>query len=246
MKTIMVGNQKGGVGKTTTAITIAADFARRHYEVLIIDLDSQGHVAPSLGMEKDAGAFHLIAHGKAGWCKSTGRQGLHVIRSDKNTAVAAQGIKDPLCLHHTLSRLDEIFDFVILDTSPGFNKLTVATILATDHVLIPVQLDSMGIDGLVELTKSILQAQADGAEVALSWVVPTFYEKVTTETSRILGQLVHNYGALVTGPIPHDVRVREAPRLGRTLWEHAPSCRAALAYLKLCGRILDDLGYAHD
>lgn len=248
MPIIVIANQKGGVAKTTTTVNLADEISRREgNRVLIVDLDSQGHVAPALGLPKEPGASILITDGSTRAileAMRSARPNLCILPSDKSTATAADAIeKNSLIIHRALKPFRAAFSHILIDTGPGLSRLNVAAIMAADHVLIPTLLDHMAIDGMIELSRSVMQARAQGVAVRLSWIVPTFYEKITNETKRIIRELAAapEFGTLVTGPIPDDVRAREAPARGETLHEWAPTCRAALAYLQLAGRVLGDL-----
>lgn len=242
--TILIANQKGGVGKTTTAIALADELSRQGgnghaNQVLLIDLDTQGQVAPSLGIDRSSAAYHLLSEGTLGFGMRMARPNLHVLPGSTQTALYK--ITDTLKLRRDLENKKGLLDYIIIDTGPGLSKLNIAAIFAADRILIPTTLDGMGIDGLVQFVRSIQQARHQGATAQLSWVVPTFHEKITKETERLLTLLVQKFQNLVTIPIPDDVRAREAPGRGLTISEHAPRCRAAKAYRALADRVLADL-----
>jgi len=245
--TILVGNQKGGVCKTTSAITLAHALTYHGYRVLLVDLDSQGHAAVNLGLEKEPGLYDLLVYNRAR-IVDTGRTGLLLIPSDKETMtakliVAGRSFRE-MALQRALAPLQDSFDFIVLDTPPGLDILTIAAIMAATHIMIPVALEELALDGLVEYTHSILEAQQGGARCDLTWVVPTMYDRVHKEISRNFRALAEAYPEQVTIPIPRDARMREAPAYGQTIWEYSPRSRSAMAYAHLTERVLGDLDLA--
>jgi len=241
---VLVGNQKGGVGKTTTVVTLGHGLTYHGYKVLLVDLDSQGHLASSMGLEKAPGLSDLLVYGKAR-IVDTGRDGLYLIPGNKDTVIARQIIAGrsfrEMALQRALAPLQDSFDFILLDTPPGLDVLTISAIMAATHVLIPVALEELALDGLVEYTYSILEARRGGARCDLAWVVPTMYDRVAKEIGRNLRALAGTYPEQTTGPIPRDAKMREAPAFGQTIWEYASKSRAAVAYAHVVERVLSDL-----
>jgi chromosome partitioning protein len=242
--TILIGNQKGGVGKTTTTVTLGHGLTYHGYRVLLVDLDSQGHVAVNLGLEKASGVSDLLVYGKAR-ITGTGRDDLYLIPGNKETVLARQIVAGrsfrEMALQRALSPLQDSFDFILLDTPPGLDVLTISAIMAATHILVPVALEELALDGLVEYTHSILEARQGGARCDLAWVVPTMYDRVAKEIGRNFKALAGTYPEQVAGPVPRDAKMREAPAYGQTIWEYASKSRAAVAYAHLVGRVLSDL-----
>lgn len=244
--TVLIGNQKGGVGKTTT-VTLGHGLTYHGFRVLLIDLDSQGHVAINLGLDKSPGVSDLLVYHKAP-IVDTGRGNLYLIPSNKETVIARQIVAGrafrEMALQRALAPFQDSFDFILLDTPPGLDVLTISAIMAATHVMIPVALEELALDGLVEYTHSILEARQGGARCDLAWVVPTMYNRVAKEIGRNFKALTETYPDQVTGPIPQDARMREAPAYGQTIWEYASTSRAAVAYAHLVNRVLNDLELA--
>lgn len=246
MKIIAIVNQKGGVGKTTTAVTLAHGLARHSYRVLLVDLDAQGNVADALGLDKTDGLYQLLI-GSAGSSAvvPSGRRNLNLILGDKTTAEArtilAGRIGREKSLRQALSDIGG-YDVAILDVAPGVDLLQVSAFVAATHVLIPVALDALAVVGAGDALGTIATLKEhDMYGARFLGVLPTFWERTTNESHEQLKLLVEQYQKFVWPPIPQDVKAREAPAYGKTLWEHAPGTRA-LDGVKVDGRLLG--GYA--
>ncbi len=229
---LAIVNQKGGVGKTTTAVTIAHGLAIKGQRVLLVDLDSQGQVAESLGMDKAPSIYQFIVD-NAGQdaITDTGRPGLHAILSNKTTvSVHSYIINEPLSeyvLKRALSHVATGYDVVILDTAPGADALQVNAFCACTHFLVPTQLDHLSIQGTAATLATAASLQKLGALTGrFIGVLPTMWEQTTKHTKEQLKNLALEFGNLLWPPIPDDTKAREASAEGRTLWEHAPLCRA--------------------
>jgi len=232
MTTILaVVNQKGGVGKTTTVITLAHGLAIEGRRVLIVDLDAQGHVGTSLGMKKGAGLYRLIVQRAQNAVRNTGRVRLHVILGDKHTVkmqrhIAAETLSQ-YALKRSLEPIATNYDVVILDTAPGADVLQINAFCACTHFLIPTRLDQLSVHGASDTLATAASLQKLGAlDARFLGVLPTMWEQTTKHTKRQLEDLALQFGNLLWPPIPDDTKVREATTEGLTLWEYAPICRA--------------------
>lgn len=240
---IAVVNQKGGVGKTTTAVTLAHGLALLGKRVLLVDLDAQGNVADALGMEKGDGVYRWLTNptpspslGKGGEqngvVRFSGRGGLSVLVGDKRTVearemLAGQAFRE-MVVKDGLERLGlPGFEVAILDTAPGADLLQVAALIAATEFIVPVCLDHLAMVGVVDLlatAASLARAGASGARFL--GVLPTMWERTTRESQAQLEEMTEEFREWVWPPIPVDVRCKEAAAHGRTLWEWAPGCRA--------------------
>ena len=226
--TIAIVNQKGGVGKTTTAVTLAHGLAVANYRVLIVDMDSQGQVAPSLGLTQEPGLYRLLCKGGAGASAitDTGRPGLDAILSDKNTVkVHRHIVTEPLSeyvLKRALEQIAPNYDVMILDTAPGADAMQINAFCACTHFLIPTRLDHLAVQGAAATLATAASLQKLGAlQGQFLGVLPTMWEKTTLHTKEQFKILREQFGILMWPPIPDDTKAREATQLGRTLWEHA-------------------------
>ena len=232
MKTIAIVNQKGGVGKTTTAVTLAHVLAVHGRRTLLVDLDAQGNVADALGMEKRPGLYEFLIEGEPTraifWSE---RHNLYVVPGDKTTVEAKQRLIGASFREYrvrdALARVASDYDVAILDTAPGVDVLQLGALVACTHFLIPVALDHLAVVGAADALASMASlAQAGVFRGRCLGVLPTMWERTTTESHQQLEILAGQFGKLVWPPIPRDTKAREAPAHGMTLWEYAPQTRA--------------------
>ena len=232
MMILAIVNQKGGVGKTTTAVTFAHDLAIRGQRVLIVDLDSQGQIATSLGMNKAPGIHWLIVD-NAGQdaIANTNRPGLHAILSDKTTvSIHSYILNEPLSeyvLKRALENIAPSYNVIVLDTAPSADVLQVNALCACTHFLIPTKLDHLSVQGAgATLATAASLKRLEALKGQFIGVLPTMWEQTTTHTKEILKELAQQFGNLLWSPIPDDTKAREATLEGKTLFEYAPLCRA--------------------
>ena len=226
MTTILtIANQKGGVGKTTTAVTLAHGLAMQGLRILLVDLDSQGHVAESLGVEKAPGLQRLLVlEEPLSRVVVTARKNLDIVPSNKTTDAAKRYLVTEPLSHKALSKVlkNADYDLVLLDCAPSFDLLHIAALVASDMLLIPTKPEYLAVEGVRELLRSAHELLQEGeSHVNLVAVLPTFYERVTRETAEQLRTLVGAFGQRVWPPIPQDTRAREAAAHGQSLWEYA-------------------------
>ena len=244
MITISVGNQKGGVGKTTTAVALGQYFARRGKRVLIVDLDAQGHVAESLGVDKSGGLFRLICQGLAVEQVAQNVRGdLDIIPNDHTAeqvkAFAAQSDFRAYILAQALGEAvrpgGRLYDVVFLDMPPSTDVLHVAALVASDYLLVPAIMDHLALTGVMTIiqTARALAKYPNVTPPVLLGVLPTLFERMTTETRENVAHLAEALGDVryLLPPIPRDTKVREASSYGKTIWEYAPKSPAAVGYV---------------
>jgi len=236
MSVILVLNEKGGVGKTTTAVTVAAGLARADREVLIVDLDTQGNVSSSLGIEKKSVLFEWLINGaKLQDVAFNARPHLDVIRSDKSAAmmkVALTGMQfREQVLKKALSGYESLWDDVVIDASPSFDILHAAAMIAADWLIIPTAMNQFSVDGLIEVIGSLtsIREAVPSAKCEIAGIMPVMYEKVTRESLDQLKALTNAFKGMVWPVIPLDTNVKEAAREGKTLYEW-PRCKALAGY----------------
>lgn len=255
MNTIAILNQKGGVGKTTTAVTLAHGLAMSGYRTLLVDLDPQGNVADSLGIDKGGMLYALLVDG---WVEpvSSGRENLDVILSDKTTVeaktiLAGRPFRE-MALKQALDELSGQYDVCVLDTAPGADVLQVAAFVAADKFLIPVSLSHLAVVGASDaLATAASLRQVGGFAGDFLGVLPTLWERSTSESHTQLEVLARSFASLVYPPIPQDTKAREAAAHGQTLWEYAPKSRALQGvsvkgndvggYLQVLARLTDEV-----
>lgn len=240
MITVACINQKGGVGKTTTAVNLAGWFALQGMRALVVDLDCQGHVAESFGgMERGDGLFRLLVQGlPLIEAVQRGRPGLDVITNDHTADAvrahfAASDFRAYL-LSMALEQAEGLYDIVVLDTPPSTDVLHTSALVASDYLIVPAVMDHLALIGVTAVVSS---ARALGrfpnvTPPALIGVLPTMFERSTKETVEQVNCLARalKSSQRVLPPIPRDVRVREASSFGMLIWEHAPNSPAAIGY----------------
>ncbi|MGB9724291.1 MAG: ParA family protein [Chloroflexia bacterium] len=253
--TFALANQKGGVGKTTTAVNLSAFLARQGYRVLLVDDDSQGNATTSLGIEKgslqatlyEALLDHLPLEQVI---IPTGRAGLDLVPSTLQLAGATVelfGQKDrEYRLARALRPCQEIYDFICIDSPPSLGLLTVNALVAAQGVLIPLQCEYLAMEGLAQLLGTIRRIQEHlNPRLHLIGIVMTMFDRRTRLALEIVQEVQrHLPGRVFATLIPRNVRLGEAPSHGQTIWEYDPLSPGATAFRLLGREFLARLGMA--
>ena len=235
LKIIALANQKGGVGKTTTAVTLAHGLARLNREVLLVDLDPQGHVAYSLGKEKTPGLYRLICEG--GSIKTlaqNARPNLDLLPGDKSTEKVKRQITLLDFREGILADLLKAtrYEIILIDMAPSFDVLHINGLVASDWVIIPTRPDALAIDGVKEILKTMGEISQRGHTFQGYSILPVFFDRSTRETLTQFKEIVSVFGSHVWPPVPQDTRIREAAAFGKTAWEYTPNSPAMIGYLE--------------
>ena len=243
---IGISLSKGGVGKSTTSINLSSGLALAGFKVLLIDTDTQGQDSFMLGVKPKAGLTELVTGELAlKECLTKARDNLWMLAGGKALAGVKRMIdrKDyggELTIAEAMVPVDKIFDYVIVDTSPGWDPLTVSVLFYVNELLIPVALDIMALQGLSEFLRSISSIQKYRPELSLKYILPTFEDKRVKKTSRILSKIGKIYGERLCSPVRYNVRLSEAPAYGKTIYEYAPGCNGAQDYRELVRKVAGD------
>lgn len=244
-----IANEKGGVSKTTTAVTVATGLARLGYKVVLVDTDAQGHIALYLGLDPADELYDLLIkerHVSKCITHANHARKLAVVRSSTKTVFAKTALsaqRAPIdILARALDPIQDIADFCIIDTAPSVDPLSLATLYAADLVLIPTLCETLSLDGI----RSIIATIADlhdtyDAKTALLGVIPTKYRRTTKEHHTNLSALAKAYGRLIYPPVPLATAVAESAAYRLPLWDYAPRAAATLAYQRVLERILADV-----
>ncbi len=228
-------NQKGGVGKTTTAVTLASGLARLGYRVLLVDLDTQGNVADSLGLPHNDDLRRLLSpdlHIPLDQAiVPSGLPHLEITRSDKSTTALKQSLAGMTLREYVLADVLQASDHdaIVLDCAPSVDILHFAAIVAADYLFIPTRLDKLAVNGVRDALQTLASLKRI-SHCQVAGILPTFYERVTLESHEQLIHLAQTFGGLVMPPIPQDTQCRVASRFGKTLWEYEPNAKALTGY----------------
>ena len=241
MTTITVANQKGGVGKTTTAVFLAHGLALAGKSVLLVDLDPQGQVKTLLNVEDNAGAYDFVVSTRGGWdhlVLHDARPGLDLITGDKRTADAQAAIRSAE-VNHLADKLKAArYDFVVIDTAPSVGDIQALAIYAANWLLIPSKCDFLSSEGIFKLLETSDEATEKGWRGRLFGILPTFYDEQTRESKATIEDLTKHFNNLVLAPIHQATVIRESAAEGKTIFEQAPTSRAADEYRALVDGIL--------
>jgi chromosome partitioning protein len=246
IQTIVIANQKGGVGKTTTAVSLAHGLALRGRRVLLVDLDPQGQCATSLAIDSEAGVFNVLVNPRSDihqWIRATTRNGFDILPGDRSTATAQivinaenRPIDSILWLFKSVAK---DYECIIFDTAPSVGGIQERAIFAADLALIPTATEFLSMDGLAQMMDllALLKDKWYWSGKLLG-ILPTFYDIQTSESYKSLSELREGFGESVLNPIHRATVLRECAAEGKTIFEMAPGSRAACEYEELADQVM--------
>ncbi len=251
MATIAVLNQKGGVGKTTTAINVAAYLAKAGKKVLVVDLDPQGNATSGLGIDKNQVEHSLydclIGRAPAADCiHETSQPDLYLLPGSADLAALELELAQMSGRERQLKKILQSleFDIILIDCPPSLGILTINALTAASDVLVPVQTEYYALEGLSQLVQIIQRVKAgSNPELNLLGVVLTMYDNRTSLAEQVVAEVEKHFGKKVFKTrIPRNVRLAEAPSFGRSIAAHDKWSKGARAYKALTKEVQQRVG----
>ncbi len=249
-KTIIVANQKGGVGKTTTVVNVATYIASEGYRTLIIDLDSQGNSCSGLGIDRNStkeGLYEALMGIKDAKeiITPTGIKNLYIIPSNIHLSGAQVELvemkkREFKLKEEVVGKVKNKYDYILIDSPPSLGLLTINGLVASDSVIIPIQCEYYALEGLSQLLKTInIVKQRLNPELKIEGVVLTMYDTRTNLSKQVVEEVIAYFKKKVYKTIiPRNVKLAEAPSFGKPIKMYDSKSIGALSYYKLTQEIL--------
>jgi chromosome partitioning protein len=243
-KVIAVFNHKGGTGKTTTTVSLAAGLALAGRRVLVVDTDAQGNVGVSLNVKVQRSLYHVLVMGLSpAEARVTVREHLDLVPSNESLAAAelylAGRTQRDRVLAKRLEQAAQAYDHVLLDCSPSLSLMNQNALVFADSVLVPVACDYLSLVGVRQVIRTVKNVnQLLHHPVEIWGVLPTFFDSRARICREALETLRSHFGERCLDPVRAAMKVKEAPAQGRTIFEYAPGSNAAEDYQKLVTRVL--------
>ncbi len=246
-----VVNQKGGVGKTTTAVNVAAYMAMAGAKILLIDLDAQGNATSGLGIDRaqvKASIYEVLIDGLpvAEAVQSSMIENLSILPATLDLAGADVELMPKMAREHFLrNALEPIkndFDCILIDSPPSLGLLTLNALVASDSVIIPIQTEYYALEGISQLLKTVdLVKKHLNPQLSIAKVILTMYDNRTRLAKQVVADVRQYFGDKVSPTVvPRNVRLSEAPSHGIPVALYDAKSRGAIAYHKIAGEILKD------
>jgi len=247
-RVLAITNQKGGVGKTTTSINLAASLAKTRRRVLLVDLDPQGNATMGSGINKEtatATTYSVLIGGDSIETAAVPvESGYDLVPSNASLSGAEVELIDidsrERCLRNALAPVRDYYDYILIDCPPSLNLLTVNALVAADAVIIPMQCEYYALEGLTALVNTVRRIRESlNPMLEIEGLLRTMFDPRNRLDNEVSMQLKQHFGdKLYRTIIPRNVRLAEAPSYGKAVIAYDPQSKGAQAYLALAGEIL--------
>ena len=255
---ISIANQKGGVGKTTTAVNLAASLAQKGRSVLLLDIDPQSNATTSLGFSRndyEFNIYHVLVGGKkiSEVILKTGVDNLSLVPSNIGLVGIEKEFYDPkqknreLVLKNKLKEVASKFDYVIIDSPPALGPITINALSASNSVIIPIQCEFFALEGLAQLLNTVtLLKKTINPQLKIKGFLPTMYSGQNNLSKQVLQDLSHHFNdklfRMKKGKecivIPRNIKLAESPSFGKPVTQYAAKSKGSLAYKDLATVIM--------
>lgn len=244
---ITFANQKGGVGKTTTAVNLGAAIAEAGHTVLLVDFDSQGNLSSSVGADRDQPGVYEVISGRipaAEATQETPQVGMRIITGGVNLTGASVELvneeRREYYLQEALKPVIDEYDYIFIDSPPSLGLLTLNALVAAHHVIIPLQCEYFALEGLTQLLQNIKRVQGSyNPSLELFGILFTMYDSRTRLANDVVQEVIGYFGKRVFRTIiPRNIRLSEAPSHGIPVNQYDPGCVGARSYQKLAEEVL--------
>ena len=247
-RVIAIMNQKGGVGKTTTAINLAAALCEKKFNVLIVDFDPQGNTTSGLGIDKnslEASVYDSILNdvSASDLVVETSTKGVSILPSTIQLAGAEVELVSALAremrLRDAIEPIKDIYDFIFIDCPPSLGILTINALVACDSLIIPIQCEFYALEGVTKLLESMKLVKSRlNPQLEIFGVVMTMFDSRTLLSKQVVDEVQNYFGnKMFETKIPRNVRVSEAPSFGMSVLEYDTNSRGAQAYRELAKEV---------